>query len=136
MNCLDDGTDEKYYKNMNRNILDGNVMNMSLTIIELIFDAIDKWWLFMSCLLYHQVLWICIYPSSRLQYWLISYFIRRFCLWEDLFFSINNNYHYYVLQENKSINTIVYLRKIINGNVNVLFYDCNYVVPQCLRSIP
>ena len=39
------------------------------------------------------------------------------------FFPININYHYYVLQKTKSINTIVSLRKIINGNSNVICYD-------------
>ena len=40
-------------------------------------------------------------------------------------FLVNINYHYYALQKNKSINTIVSLRKIINGNVNVICYDWN-----------
>ena len=51
------------------------------------------------------------------------------------FFLINNNSHYYVLQKNKSINTIFSLRPIINGNVNVICYDLKYVFPLCLRSI-
>ena len=38
---LDDGTDEEYYKNINRTILDGNVMNMYLVIMEGKFGAID-----------------------------------------------------------------------------------------------
>ena len=33
------------------------------------------------------------------------------------------------------MNKIVYLRKIINGNANILCYDWNDVVPQCLRSL-
>ena len=41
MGFLDDGTDEEYYKNNNRNILDGNVMNMSFIIIEGKYGAID-----------------------------------------------------------------------------------------------
>ena len=40
-------------------------------------------------------------------------------------FTININSHYYVLQKIKSINTIVSLRKIINGNVSVICYDLN-----------
>ena len=32
MNFLDDLTDEEYYGIINRTIIDGNVMNMSLTI--------------------------------------------------------------------------------------------------------
>ena len=47
------------------------------------------------------------------------------------FFSININSRYYVLQRTKSINTIVSLRKIISGNVNVLCYDSKDVVPPC-----
>ena len=35
----------------------------------------------------------------------------------------------------KSVNTIVSLRKIINGNANVICYDSKDVVPLCLRSI-
>ena len=38
---LDDGIDGKYYKNINRNILDGNVMNISLIIMEGKYGAID-----------------------------------------------------------------------------------------------
>ena len=41
MNVLDDGTDEEYYKNINQTILDGNVMNMSLIILEGKYGAID-----------------------------------------------------------------------------------------------
>ena len=38
-------------------------------------------------------------------------------------FPINISSHHYVLQRTKSINTIVYLITIINGNVNVICYD-------------
>ena len=51
------------------------------------------------------------------------------------FLLININSHYYVLQINKSNNTIVPLRKPINGNINVICYDSKYVVPPCLLSI-
>ena len=37
----DEGIDEVYKKNINRTILDGNVMNMSLIIIEGKYGAID-----------------------------------------------------------------------------------------------
>ena len=53
----------------------------------------------------------------------------------NYFFPININSRYYVLQRNKSINIIYYLRKIINFNVKVICYDCNDVVPQWLRSV-
>ena len=38
------------------------------------------------------------------------------------FFSININPHYYVSPKNKPNNTIVSLRKMINGNVNLIRY--------------
>ena len=41
MNLLDDGTYEEYYGNMNRTILDGNEMNVYLTIIEVKYGEID-----------------------------------------------------------------------------------------------
>ena len=51
------------------------------------------------------------------------------------FFPININYSYCVLQRTKYINTIVSISKIINGNVNVIFYDSKDVLPLYLRSI-
>ena len=50
-------------------------------------------------------------------------------------FSINLNYHYYILQKHKSNNKIVSLNKITNGNVNVICYDLKDAVPPCLMSI-
>ena len=41
MNFLYDGTDEEEYKQINQNILDGNVMNMSLIIMEVDYGDID-----------------------------------------------------------------------------------------------
>ena len=38
---LDDGTDEEYHEKNNRNILDGNVMNISLIITDGKYGAID-----------------------------------------------------------------------------------------------
>ena len=38
---FDDETEEEYYEHMNRTILDGNVMNMSLIIMEGNYGAID-----------------------------------------------------------------------------------------------
>ena len=40
---LDDGTDEEYYKNINLTILDGNVVNVSLIIMEVKYGAIDTY---------------------------------------------------------------------------------------------
>ena len=51
------------------------------------------------------------------------------------FFLININFHDYVLLKKNSINTIIYLRITINGNVNVICYDSKDVLPSCLRSI-
>ena len=50
------------------------------------------------------------------------------------YFPIIINYHYYASPENKPNNTIASLRTIINGNVNVKFYDSNDVVPSSLRN--
>ena len=41
MHFLDYGTDEVEYKHINQNIFDGNVMNMSLIIIEGDYDDIN-----------------------------------------------------------------------------------------------
>ena len=41
MNFIDDGTDEKKYKRINQNIIDGNVMNISLIVIEVNYGDID-----------------------------------------------------------------------------------------------
>ena len=54
---------------------------------------------------------------------------------EEIVFTINNNFHYYVLQISKSINTIVSLGKMINGNVNLICYDSKDIVTPCLRYI-
>ena len=51
------------------------------------------------------------------------------------FFPININYRYYILQKTKSINTVVSLSIIINGNVNVICYDSKDFVQMCLRYI-
>ena len=50
-------------------------------------------------------------------------------------FPMNINSHYYILQKTKSIKKNVSLRTIINGNVNVIFYDPKDVLPPCSRSI-
>ena len=51
------------------------------------------------------------------------------------FFPININSHYHVLQK-KFNNRTVCLKTIINGYINVTYYDCKDVVPTCLQSIP
>ena len=50
-------------------------------------------------------------------------------------FPININSHYYVLQRNKSINTIVSLKKIIYVNINVICYYSKGLFSLCLGSI-
>ena len=63
----------------------------------------------------------------------ISY--GKFACEGTYFFQISNNSRYYVLQKNKSMNTVFSLRKIINGNVNDICHDLYDVVPQILRYI-
>ena len=109
-------------------------MNMSLIITEVKYGAIDTD--DYSC---HDYYIINYYSSPyTLQLKLsidgqvISY---GKTLYEGTYlFPININYHYYVFTKTKSINTIFTLRKIINGNVNVLYYDSTDVLPLCLRS--
>ena len=135
MNFLDDVKDEEYYENINQTIIDGNVMNMSLIIMEVKYGAIDT------------------DDYSCRGYYIIKFYSYPYTLQADLsiddkvissgvivcegtyLFPININSHYYVLQETKSINAVVYLRTIINGNANVIFYYSKDVVPLCLRSI-
>ena len=51
------------------------------------------------------------------------------------FFPRTINSNYYVSSKNEPNSTIVSLRKIINGNVNMKFYDYN-VVTSSLITIP
>ena len=124
-----------FYKHINRTILDGNVMNMSLIITEGKYGAIDT------------------DDSSCHDYYIIMFFSSTYALQSDLiidgqvisygemtfkenyFFPININSHYYVLQRTKSMNTIVSLRTTNNGNTNVLCYHSKYVVPLFLNYI-
>ena len=48
---------------------------------------------------------------------------------------ITINFHYHVSSKTKSNNTVVSLRKSINGNVNVKCYDPNDVIPYSLKTI-
>ena len=50
------------------------------------------------------------------------------------FFPININSHYYVLQKTKSVKTKSQ-STIVNGNVNLIYYDSKDVLPPCSRSI-
>ena len=51
------------------------------------------------------------------------------------YFPININSNHYVYPKNESNNTILSLKTIINGNVNLISYDSNDVVPSSLISI-
>ena len=51
------------------------------------------------------------------------------------FFPININSQCYVLQRTKSINTIISLRKIINGNVNIICNELKDFLPPYLKYI-
>ena len=53
----------------------------------------------------------------------------------EVTFLININSHYYALQNNKSNNTIVSLRTILNVNLNIKCYDLKDDVPYCLQYI-
>ena len=132
---LDNGIYEEDYEHTNQNILIGNVMNMSLIIMEGEYGAIDTDY------------------SSCPGYYIITFSSSPYNLQVDLsiygqvissggivcevtyFFPINLNYNYYVLQKTKSINIIVSLRKTINGNVNVICYDSKDVISPCLWYI-
>ena len=50
-------------------------------------------------------------------------------------FSVNIDSNCYFLQQTKYINTVVYLRTIINVNANVICYYPKGVIPLCLQSI-
>ena len=120
---------------MNLNILDGNFMNISLIIMEGKYDANDT------------DDYLC------RGYYIIKFSSSPYTLQADLsidgkfisssemvfegtyFFLINMNSCYYVLQRTKSINAIVSLRRIINGNVNVICYYSKNALPPCLKSI-
>ena len=135
MKFLVDRTDEEYYENISRTIPDGNVMKMYLIIMEGKYGAIDR------------------VDYSSYGYYIIRFSPSLYTLQADLsidgqvissggivcegtyFFPIIINYHYYVLQKNKSINTIFSLMTIINGDINVICCDLNDVVPQCLMSV-
>ena len=110
-------------------------MNMSLVIMEGNYGSIDA------------------DDSSLYGYYIIKFSSSPYNLQADLvidgqvissseilcevtyLFPININYHHYALQKTKSINRIVYLRKIINDNVNVIcYYFKDFVLPY-LRSI-
>ena len=132
---LNDGKYGEYYENINQTVIHGNVVNISLIITKVKYGALDT------------------DDSSCHGCYIIKFYSMPYTLQADLsidgqvissgkivyegtyFFPISNNYIYYGLQKTKYINTIFSLRKTINGNINVIYYDPKDVVPQCLRSI-
>ena len=134
-NFFGDGTYEEDYEHINRNILDGYVTNMSLIIMEVKYGDIDDD--DYSCRSYY-IIKFSSYPYT-LQYDLSfdgQVISSGKMVYEGTsFFLINIYSHYYVLQKTKSINKHIYLRTIINGNVNVICYDWKDFPPPCLQSI-
>ena len=111
--------------------------NITKTLIKLLFTVM--WWTCLWSLWKENIVqliltiicvmviisssfFIYIYPSIRLEYWWTTYFIWNNLCEGTYFFLININYRYYILQKTKSINTVVSLSTIINGNVNVTCY--------------
>ena len=110
-------------------------MNTSLVIMEGKYVAIDTD--DSSCHGYY-IIKFCSYPYT-LQADLI---IEGKVISSDeilcegtYFFQINIYPRYYVLQIAKSVNTVAFLRKIINGNVKLISYDLKYFFLSCLSSI-
>ena len=135
MNFVDYGTDEEDYEHINWTILDVNVMNISLGIIEGNYGAIDAD--DSSCHGYYIIKFSSSLYTLQAEFIIYGQVISSggMVCEGNYFFMIDINYHYCVLQKNKYINTIVYISKIINGNVNVICYDSKYVLPPCLRYI-
>ena len=122
MNFVCNGTDEEDYKHMNRNILDGNVVNMPLIIIGGKYgdiDADDS-----SCHSYYII------KSSSSPYTLQADFIidgqvissSEILCEQTYLLSMSINSHYYVYQQKKHEHNF-FLRTILNGNVNVICYN-------------
>ena len=110
-------------------------MSMYLIIMEVNYGSIDA-----DDYLCHSYYIITFYSSPyTLQADLIIYVhvisSGKILCEGTYFFPINISSSYYVLQKNKSNSTIVSLRKIINGNVNVISYDSKDVVPPSFQYI-
>ena len=132
MHFLDDVTENVEYEYINWNILDGNDMNMYLIIIEVnystIYDDYSTW----------HGYYIIIFSSSpytlqadfNIEGQVIS--SGEIVCEVTYYFPINTNSNYYVTPK-KSNNKIVYLSTMINGNIKIIYYDSNAVVPTSLR---
>ena len=116
-------------------IIGGNGMNMSLIIMEgncVAIDTNDS-----SCRGYYIIKFSSSLYTLQVYLSIDGQFISsgEIVCEGTYFVPVNINYHYFVLKIIKSINTIVSLRTIINGNVNVICHDSKDVVPPCLISI-
>ena len=132
MNFIDDGAYNVEYGFIDRNILDGNDMNMYLIIIEVnystIYDDYSTW----------HGYYIIIFSSSpytlqadfNIEGQVIS--SGEIVCEVTYYFPINTNSNYYVTPK-KSNKKIVYLSTMINGNIKIIYYDSNAVVPTSLR---
>ena len=132
MHFLDDVTENVEYEYINWNIFDGNDMNMYLIIIEVnystIYDDYSTW----------HGYYIIIFSSSpytlqadfNIEGQVIS--SGEIVCEVTYYFPINTNSNYYVTPK-KSNNKIVYLSTMINGNIKIIYYDSNAVVPTSLR---
>ena len=131
-NSLYNGTYKCIYKHINRTIFDGTLLYMSLIVVEVKYGEIDT-----HDSSYHGYF---IINSSSYTYTLqtdlsiyghiISY--REMVFEGTYLFPVKNNFF---LQRNKSINMIFYSRSIINGNVNVIFYNSKNILPPCSQIL-
>ena len=107
-------------------------MNTSLIVIEVNYGAIDAD--YSTC---HgcYIIIFSLYPYTLQSDLIIDgqviYYAEILCE-GTYYFPINIKSHYCVSPNNKSNNTIVSLRTIINGSVNVIFYYSNDVVSPSL----
>ena len=98
---------------------EGNMVLLMLMIIQVMVTILS-------------IFFISIYCSIIIGYWWLLYFFWWNGTWRNLFLS--NQYWFSLLcfTKTKPISKIISLRKIINGNGNVIFYDSKDVLPQYL----
>ena len=85
----------------------------------------------MPRLLYYHIFCISIYTLIRLEDWL-KIISSGEMVYEGTYFPLNNYLFIIIMFLYKKY---IYLRKIINGSVNVKCYDHIDVVPYSLRKI-
>ena len=126
---------KKFTKIYIQTIIDGNVMNTYLIIMEGNYGSVDT---DDSSFNGYHIIKFSSSPYTLQAYLSIDGQVIssvEMVFEGTYFFPININYHYYFLQKTKSINKIVSLRTIINGNVNLICYYLKDVIKLCLRSI-